>query len=79
MISRGDSLIATLLNGSLEGHRFNIYEAHWLQESQEGFAHWAIRECFKDHDLGAIVEPEFVSMRGRVGTAAVLMNLFGQT
>ena len=34
IISRGDNLITTLLNGRLEGHGFDIYEARWLQKSQ---------------------------------------------
>ena len=65
IISRGDRLIATLLNGRLQGHGFAIYEARWLEKSEEGFAQWAIRECFKDHDIGAIVEPDFVKMLGQ--------------
>jgi frataxin-like iron-binding protein CyaY len=60
IISRGDNLITTLLNGRLEGHGFDIYEARWLQKSQEAFEQWAIRECFRDHDRGAIVESDFV-------------------
>jgi hypothetical protein len=54
IISRGDSLIGTLLNGRLEGHGFDIYQARWLQESQEAFAQWAIRECFKDYGLDSV-------------------------
>ena len=62
IISRGDRLIATLLNGRLEGHGFAIYEARWLQKSQEAFAQWALRECFRDHDTGGVVESGFVNM-----------------
>ena len=62
IITRGDSLIVTLLNGRLGGYGFNIFEARWMQELQETFAQWAIRECFKDHPQGAIVEPDFVKM-----------------
>jgi hypothetical protein len=47
IISRGDSLIGTLLNGRLEGHGFDIYEARWLQKSQEAFAQWAIRDVLR--------------------------------
>jgi hypothetical protein len=62
IISRGDRLIATLLNGRLEGHGFAIYEARWLQKSQEAFAQWAVRECFRDQDTGGAVESGFVKM-----------------
>jgi hypothetical protein len=64
IISRGDNLITTLLNGRLEAHGFDIYEARWLQKSQEDFEQWAIRECFRDHDIGAIVESDFVNILG---------------
>ena len=62
IISRGDSLITTVLNGRLGGYGFNIFEAGWMQELQETFAQWVIRECFKDHPQGAIVESDFVKM-----------------
>jgi hypothetical protein len=35
IISRGDNPIATLLNGGLESHGFDIFEARWLQKSQD--------------------------------------------
>jgi hypothetical protein len=75
IISRGDSLIGTLLNGRLEGHGFDIYEARWLQESQEAFAQWAIRECFKDYDTGAIVQPNFVKMLGQNFTRRIISQV----
>ena len=75
IISRGDCLIATLLNGMLEGHGFDIYEAHWLQKSQEAFAQWAIRECFKDHDMGATVESDFVKMLGQNITRRIISQV----
>ncbi|MBV8274449.1 MAG: hypothetical protein JO170_04185 [Verrucomicrobia bacterium] len=64
MISRGDGLIGTLLSCTPKGHEFGIYEARWLQESEEAFAPWAIQECFKDYDTGAI-ESDFVKMLGQ--------------
>ena len=72
IISRGDSLIATLLNGRLEGHGFDIYEARWLQKSQAVFEQWAIRECFKDHEIGAIVESDFVNTLGQNFTRRII-------
>jgi hypothetical protein len=75
IISRGDCLIATLLNGMLEGHGFDIYEAHWLQKSQEAFAQWAIRECFKDHDMGATVESDFVKLLGQNITRRIISQV----
>jgi Probable sensor domain DACNV len=75
IISRGDSLIATLLNGWLEGHGFDIYEARWLQKSQEAFAQWAIRECFKDHEIGAVVESDFVKMLGQNFTRRIISQV----
>jgi sensor domain DACNV-containing protein len=75
IISRGDRLIATLLNGWLEGHGFDIYKARWLQKSQEAFAQWAIRECFKDHDIGAIVESDFVNMLGQNFTRRIISQV----
>ena len=62
IISRGDRLIGTLLNGRLEGRGFDINAARWLQKSQEAFAQRAMRECFKDHPKRAAVEPDFVKM-----------------
>jgi hypothetical protein len=64
IISRGDGLIGTLLNCTPKGHEFGIYEARWLQESEEAFAPWATQECFKDYDTGAI-ESDFVKMLGQ--------------
>jgi hypothetical protein len=75
IISRGDSLIATLLNGKLEGHGFDIYEAPWLQKSQEAFAQWAIRECFKDHKIGATVESDFVKTLGQNFTRRIISQV----
>ena len=75
IISRGDSLIGTLLNGRLEGHGFDIYEARWLQKSQEAFAQWAIRECFKNHDSGATVESDFVKMLGQNFTRRIISQV----
>jgi DisA bacterial checkpoint controller nucleotide-binding len=75
IISRGDNLIATLLNGRLEGHGFDIYEAGWLQKSQEAFAQWAIRKCFKDYDTGAIIEPDFVKMLGQNFTRRIISQV----
>jgi hypothetical protein len=75
IISCGDCLIATLLNGMLEGHGFDIYEAPWLHRSQEGFAQWAIRECFKDHEMGATVEPDLVKMLGQNITRRIISQV----
>src|SRR5271165_1649476 len=75
IISRGDKLIATLLNGRLEGHGFDIYEARWLQKSQDAFEQWAIRECFRDHDIGAIVESDFVNMLGQNFTRRIISKV----
>jgi hypothetical protein len=35
---KGRNRVATLLNGKLQGHGFNIYEASWLASLQERFA-----------------------------------------
>jgi hypothetical protein len=75
IISRGDGLIGTLLNGRLEGHGFDIYEARWLRESEEAFAQWAIQECFKDYDTGAIVESDFVMMLGQNFTRRIISQV----
>ena len=75
IISCGDSLIATLLNGRLEGHGFDIYEARWLQKSQEDFEQWAIRECFEDHDIGATVESDFIKMLGQNFTRRIISQV----
>ena len=75
IISRGDNLIATLLNGGLEGHGFDIFEARWLKKSQEAFARWAIRGCFKDHDIGANVESDFVKMLGQNFTRRIISQV----
>jgi hypothetical protein len=75
IISRGDSLIATLLNGRVEGHGFDIYEARWLQKSEEAFEQWAIRECFKDQEIGAIVESDFVRMLGQNFTRRIISQV----
>jgi hypothetical protein len=47
IISRGDKVISTLLYGKLEDHGFDIYEAGWLQKSQEAFAHWALEKVLR--------------------------------
>jgi hypothetical protein len=75
IISRGDSLISTLLNGRLEGHGFDIYEARWLQRSEEAFAQRVIQECFKDHDIGATVETDFVKMLGQNFTRRIISQV----
>jgi hypothetical protein len=75
IISRGDNLITTLLNGKLEGHGFDIYEAGWLQKSQEAFAQWAIGECFKDQDIGAAVRSDFVKMLGQNFTRRIISQV----
>lgn len=60
---RGANRIATLLNGKLQGHGFNIYEASWLAKLQERFAKWVLHECFKgNHHSGATVELDFTRM-----------------
>jgi DisA bacterial checkpoint controller nucleotide-binding len=57
---RGENRVATLLNGKLQGHGFNIYEASWLASLQERFAKWVLHECFKgDHRPSATVELDF--------------------
>ena len=75
VISRGDNLITTLLNGKLEGHGFDIYEAGWLQKSQEAFAQWAIQECFRDQDIGATVRSDFVKMLGQNFTRRIISQV----
>jgi hypothetical protein len=75
IISRGDSLIGTLLNGRLEGHGFDIFQARWLQKSEETFAQWAIRECFRDHEIGAVVESDFVKMLGQNFTRRIISQV----
>jgi hypothetical protein len=75
IISRGDSLIATLLNGMVEGHGFDIYEARWLQKSQEALEQRAIRECFKDQEMGAIVESDFVKGLGQNFTRRIISQV----
>jgi hypothetical protein len=64
ILSRGDALIVTLLNGRLEGHGFHIYQSSWLVKLQEMFGRWAIHECFKDHKIGATVDPDLPKMLG---------------
>ncbi|MBV8969197.1 MAG: DNA integrity scanning protein DisA nucleotide-binding domain protein [Verrucomicrobia bacterium] len=75
IISRGDSLIGTLLNGRLESNGFDVYEAGWLQTSQEAFAQWAIQECFKDHDIDATVRSDFVKMLGQNFTRRIISQV----
>jgi hypothetical protein len=60
IVLRGENRVATLINGKLQGHGFNIYEASWLAKLQERFAKWVLHECFKDHHhSGATVELDF--------------------
>jgi hypothetical protein len=73
--SRGDSVIATLLNGRVEGHGFDIYQARWLQKSEEAFEQWAIGECFKDPEMGVIVESEFVKALGQNFTRRIISQV----
>jgi hypothetical protein len=75
IISRGDSLLATLLNGWLEGHGFDIYEARWMQKSEEAFAQWAIRECFKNQEIGVAVESDFVKTLGQNFTRRIISQV----
>ena len=75
VISRGDDLIATLLNGKLEGHGFDIYEARWLQKSQAALVEWLIEECFKDQEKGAVVESDFVNMLGQNFTRRIISQV----
>ena len=75
IISRGDDLIATLLNGRLEGHGFDIHKARWLQKSQDRFAQWAIQECFKGHHIGATVASDFVKMLGQNFTLRIISQV----
>jgi hypothetical protein len=57
---KGENRVATLLNGKLQGHGFNIYEASWLASLQERFAKWVVHECFKgEQHVGATVELDF--------------------
>jgi hypothetical protein len=72
---RGDERIATLLNGKLQGHGFNIYEASWLAKLQERFAKWAIRECFKNECSGATVELDFIRMLAQNVTRRVISQV----
>jgi DisA bacterial checkpoint controller nucleotide-binding len=60
---KGENRVATLLNGKLQGHGFNIYEASWLARLQERFAKWVLHECFKgNRHWGATVELDFTRM-----------------
>src|SRR5260370_40161677 len=60
---KGENRVATLLNGKLQGHGFNIYEASWLASLQERFAKWVLHECFKGgYHSGATVELDFTRM-----------------
>ena len=65
ILLRGDALIVTLLNGRLEGHGFDIYQSSWLAKLQEMFGRWAIQECFKDHQTGAMVDLDFPKTLGQ--------------
>jgi hypothetical protein len=65
ILSRGDAPIATLLNGRLEGHGFDIYQSSWLVKLQETFGRWAVQECFKDHKIGAAVDLDFPKTLGQ--------------
>jgi len=60
---KGENRVATLLNGKLQGHGFNIYEASWLASLQDRFAKWVLHECFKGgRHSGATVELDFTRM-----------------
>jgi len=60
---KGENRVATLVNGKLQGHGFNIYEASWLASLQDRFAKWVLHECFKGgHHSGATVELDFTRM-----------------
>jgi hypothetical protein len=54
IISGGDNLITTLLNGRLEGHGFDIYEARGLQKSEEDFEQprSSIRQARSGRNIG---------------------------
>jgi sensor domain DACNV-containing protein len=75
IISRGDGLLATLLNGWLEGHGFDIYEARWMQKSEEAFARWAIRKCFKNQETSVAVESDFVKTLGQNFTRRIISQV----
>jgi hypothetical protein len=49
---KGENRVATLLNGKLQGHGFNIYEASWLANLQDRFAKWVLHESFKAAGAG---------------------------
>lgn len=59
----------------MEGHGFVIYEARWLQKSAEAFEQWAIGECFKDQEMGAIVESDFVKGLGQNFTRRIISQV----
>jgi hypothetical protein len=77
VVFRGEHRIATLLNGKLQGHGFQIFEAGWLKKRQEDFARWAIHECFKNHrsDSGAAVSLDFTRMLGENVTKRVISQV----
>jgi hypothetical protein len=57
---KGETRVATLVNGKLQGHGFDIYEASWLAKLQDLFAHWVLHECFKGNQVkGSTVELDF--------------------
>jgi hypothetical protein len=60
---KGENRVATLINGKLQGHGFNIYEANWVAKLQERFAKWVLSESFKGNRCsGATVELDFSRM-----------------
>jgi len=75
IIFRGEERLATLLNGKLQGHGFHIFEAGWLRKRQEEFARWAIHECFKNHQSGAVVSLDFSRMLGENVTKRVISQV----
>jgi hypothetical protein len=75
VVSRGDALIVTLLNGRLEGHGFDIYQSSWLVKLQEMFGRWAVHECFRDHKIGATVDLDFPKMLGQNFTTRLISQV----
>jgi hypothetical protein len=73
---KGEQRIATLLNGKLQGHGFNIYEASWLAKLQDRFAQWVVHECFKGQNhSGATVELDFIRMLAQNVTRRVISQV----
>ena len=73
---KGGNRVATLLNGKLQGHGFNIYEASWLAGLQDRFAKWVLHECSKgSHHSGATVELDFTRMLAQNVTRRVISQV----